>query len=336
MASQLRAGKIVDFLEAAYDFESADRAWVERVMESLCSVWQRGAALHGALYDARDIHDFRLSNVHLAGFTPEGVDCILGNAARIPPSLVSRAFRRLVVAMQEAALPEMKGMHDALAALGFENTLYLNSLDPERLGMLVGIWSREKAPAPEQDLAVFRRLAHHLAAAYRCRRRLRTSEDVDATNGAAAILDTRLRVIHAEGEAKTAEERARLVRNAAARDRAHTKHGEVKERLSRFHPLTSARWTLIDVYERNGTRYIVARENQARLQGVAKLSGREQQVLAYVAGGQSTKETAYALGISASTVRVLLARAGAKLGAKTRRDLLLHPDVRKLRPEGDH
>ena len=97
-----------------------------------------------------------------------------------------------------------------------------------------------------------------------------------------------------------------------------TNASEVTERLSRFRPLTSAQWTLVDAYECNGTRYIVARENQANVRGLARLSSRERQAVAYVAAGQSTKETAYALGISANTVRVLLARAAAKLGAKTR------------------
>src|SRR4029078_8728307 len=56
---------------------------------------------------------------------------------------------------------------------------------------------------------------------------------------------------------------------------------------------------------------------------------------AYLAIGQSTKETAYALGISDATVRVLMGRAAAKLGVKTRRDMLEHPEVRTLVPAGE-
>jgi DNA-binding CsgD family transcriptional regulator len=342
MTSDLKASKIVEFLEAAYDFETADQPWVERVMASLCGVWKRGIAVHGGLYDATDLHEIRWSTIHIAGFTPEGIDWLMRGRELISPRMAARNFRHYLVETNEAALPEMRSMNDALAKLGLRNTIYVNSLDPEHLGMLVGLWCRGKEPPPEEDLAVFRRLAHHLAAAYRCRRRLRGSYgergSIDATEGAAAILDARLRVVHAEGAAKAADERRRLVESAAARDRARTSAREANEvtaRLSQFRPLTSAQWTLVDAYELNGTRYIVARENQADVRGVAMLSGRERQAVAYVAAGQSTKETAYALGISANTVRVLLARAAAKLGVKSRAELLRHPDVRKLRPEAE-
>jgi DNA-binding CsgD family transcriptional regulator len=66
--------------------------------------------------------------------------------------------------------------------------------------------------------------------------------------------------------------------------------------------------------------------------GLVSLSDRERQVVVYLAIGQSTKETAYALGISPITVRVLIARAAAKLGMRSRSGLLEHPEVRRLRP----
>jgi DNA-binding CsgD family transcriptional regulator len=54
-------------------------------------------------------------------------------------------------------------------------------------------------------------------------------------------------------------------------------------------------------------------------------------VVSYLALGQSTKETAYALGISDATVRVLLRRAASKLGTASRVELFNHPEVRRLR-----
>ncbi len=40
--------------------------------------------------------------------------------------------------------------------------------------------------------------------------------------------------------------------------------------------------------------------------------------------GYTNKETAYELGLSHSTVRVLVARAGAKLAVTSREDLVAH------------
>jgi DNA-binding CsgD family transcriptional regulator len=66
----------------------------------------------------------------------------------------------------------------------------------------------------------------------------------------------------------------------------------------------------------------VARENQGAVSGPGSLTNRERQVVAFLARGQSTKEIAYALGISDSTTRVLLARAAAKVNARTRQELV--------------
>jgi DNA-binding NarL/FixJ family response regulator len=54
-------------------------------------------------------------------------------------------------------------------------------------------------------------------------------------------------------------------------------------------------------------------------------------VVVCLAFGQTTKEIAYGLGIDASTVRVLLQRAAAKLEVEGRDSLLDHPAVKALR-----
>ena len=86
--------------------------------------------------------------------------------------------------------------------------------------------------------------------------------------------------------------------------------------------LIAARWTLVDVCERDGTRYLVARQNSPKSKGPVALSEREKQVVALAGMGQHNKLIAYNLGISHSTVRVLLARAAGKLGVSTREELL--------------
>ena len=53
-----------------------------------------------------------------------------------------------------------------------------------------------------------------------------------------------------------------------------------------------------------------------------RLSEREHQVMTQVHLGHSDKEIAYELGLSVSTVRVLIHRAMQKLGAENRRDAL--------------
>jgi DNA-binding CsgD family transcriptional regulator len=61
------------------------------------------------------------------------------------------------------------------------------------------------------------------------------------------------------------------------------------------------------------------------------LTDRERQVVLQAALGFSNKQIAYALGISHSTVRVLVARAAARIGARSRAALLSHASLREMR-----
>jgi DNA-binding CsgD family transcriptional regulator len=86
--------------------------------------------------------------------------------------------------------------------------------------------------------------------------------------------------------------------------------------------LDSERWTLVGVYERDGKSFLVARYNDVRVPRPASLSPRERQALAVGLLSESNKAIAYKLGISASTVGVLLHRAAQKLGCRTRVELM--------------
>jgi DNA-binding CsgD family transcriptional regulator len=118
-------------------------------------------------------------------------------------------------------------------------------------------------------------------------------------------------------------------------ERSRTKERKSGRRaLDLWHPLVGARWTLVDGFEENGSRYIIARENQAHAPHFEMLAARERQVVLQAVLGFSNKEIAYSLGISDSTVRVLMARATRKLGVRSRKELTSLPSLSQLRGEG--
>jgi DNA-binding NarL/FixJ family response regulator len=79
---------------------------------------------------------------------------------------------------------------------------------------------------------------------------------------------------------------------------------------------------LLDHFETGGKRYIVARFNEAVEANILEqLSPRERQVVAYVALGHANKVIAYELGLSPSTVAVLITRASRKLRVRSRAEL---------------
>jgi DNA-binding CsgD family transcriptional regulator len=335
---RFRPENIGDFLEAAYTLETNDQTWLCNVMEKARAVWGRGGPAHGAIYDATGGATFRVQIAHFIDFSDAGIDCVMRGLSLFTPSLVIRTFRCLLASgSRQVSLPQMLPMYEEMGTLGYPDSMSINGLDPAGLGTFLALWARDLVEPPRAELAFYRRMAHHLGAAHRCRRRLRESQahrsSVDATDGAEAILDARKRIIHAVGPAKEKDARRKLVETATVRELARGSKVQPDEMIRRWPPLTRARWTLVDRFERDGRRYIVARENQSQPQGLMSLSDRERQTVAYLAIGQSTKETAYALGISDATVRVLLARAAWKLGVSSRAALLDHAEVRLLRPE---
>jgi DNA-binding CsgD family transcriptional regulator len=82
------------------------------------------------------------------------------------------------------------------------------------------------------------------------------------------------------------------------------------------------RWTVLHRYQRGGRLYVVARDDGRDAQLPHRLSRREREVVTLAIDGRTNKEIACDLGLANSTVRVLLMRACAKIGARSRADLL--------------
>lgn len=84
----------------------------------------------------------------------------------------------------------------------------------------------------------------------------------------------------------------------------------------------STGWTVIDQYEQDGFRYRLTRRPVDPESGGLRLTPREDEVLTHACDGFSNKEIAYTLGLAPSTVGVLLFRAAAKMGVRSRTELL--------------
>jgi hypothetical protein len=124
------------------------------------------------------------------------------------------------------------------------------------------------------------------------------------------VLDPGGAVQHLEGVSCSRDARARLRELVTSLDK--TKGAALRARdadglLDGWSPLFDARWSLVDHFESDGKRFVIAAENWPRANG-KPLTRREAQVSAYFVRGFTSKEIAYELGIADSTVRVLLSR----------------------------
>jgi len=341
--SQVQPARLTQFFDAAYDLADDDPVWLRGIMQAAAGVLGSSIAAHGAIYDASDVASFKPRVVEFMDLSPAVIQVLMRRLGDFTPAFVARTFRALLAdSTTKIGLPEMGPMLKELAPMGLPDAFNINGLDPCGMGVFMALWVPATVHPSPAEMEVFRRMAHHLGAAHRVRRRLREAQPgpgaPDPTVGAEAIMGSprgkrgsgERRVVHATGAARASAMQEVLLATAEARDRARTARASTGDDLSHWQPLTRARWTLVDSFERSGVRYVVARENQSQPKGFEALTDRERQVIVYFAVGQSTKETAYALGISDATVRVLLSRAAVKLGVRSRRGLLAHPQVRAM------
>jgi DNA-binding CsgD family transcriptional regulator len=344
--------QFVEFLEAVYALDRGEDEWLTQSLRALSRLCGREYNYVGFFYDASNVEDLKVGNICRLQNTPPELAAVWSLFRSIVnPGLVRSTFRSLLAgSARKSAFDYMQPLLAARERNGHGDFFFLNGLDPSGLGCALMLGSRQQEFAPQaKEVALLKRAATHLSAAYRCWRRLAPAKTPQATpaelrdrvtTGAEAILDASGRVVHAEGAAESRAARERIQRAAAAIESARTKsrRGRGVDALDRWHPLTGARWTLVDSFEEGGRRYVVARENQVDLQGFGALTDRERQIVVHAALGLTNKEIAYALGVSDVTVRVLLARAARRLGVRGRRELLSHSTLRDLRPavESEH
>jgi DNA-binding CsgD family transcriptional regulator len=209
--------------------------------------------------------------------------------------------------------------------LGWHDSLMVNGLDPTGYGFCCGVWLPRKRKMTDSLRERWSRLAAHLAAANRLRHRLDSNRD-EATRPetAEAILTPSGKLEHAADEAKSDEAREELTRATRTIDKSRGKlrKTDPDRAVAEWKGLIAARWTLLDHFETDGKRYLLARKNEAPIDGFASLTPRERQAIGFARLGHPNKLIAYEMGITASTVAVLLHTAARKLGVRSRAELL--------------
>jgi DNA-binding CsgD family transcriptional regulator len=342
----LDESQLVGVLETFYDLDMPSDTWLTECLSGLSRVAGVEHDYTGFFYDASDLEQPKLGTPQRLRALPPELRHVWGMfQSALTPAFAEATFRSLFVGSSRASAPEFLGPIVAERERnGHGDIYYLNTLEPSGVGcaLLCCVRSPDSSLGPKEQ-SILRRIANHLTAAYRCRRR--AGSDTATLSGATtaesgeiaeAVVDAEGRIVHASGDGRAALAREQI--EAAAKNmlvaRARAKRTDGYAALELWHPLIAARWTLVDSFESDGRRYVVARENQAQGPQLGPLTGRERQVVLQAALGQSNKEIAYLLGISHSTVRVLIARAARRLGVRTRRELLEHPRLHALRAPG--
>ncbi|MEA2746302.1 MAG: hypothetical protein QOI41_445 [Myxococcales bacterium] len=327
--SSRHAADPVSVVEAAYAFDDDDDdAWLARIR---CAVTALVPAVHVAasisfVYRAPTATSFALERV-----SAEGLDGVAAGAAlvrdteRDPAYVRDSIFSRTCDFVGNVPRSEQQeGWQSVRAALGIRDGFAVNGLDASGLGVLTLALVKKRPVVTAERRETIAQIAAHVVAGLRIRKRL--ADAAARLADADAVLSPAGDVSHAAGAARTNESRALLRSAARALDkcRGRLRREDSSRAIAEWSVLVANRWSLLDHFERDGKRYLLACRNAPSAPRGALLTPRERQVVLLATRGHSNKLIGYELGIATSTVGVLLGRAAARLGLTSRRALIAY------------
>ena len=313
-------------VEALYRVERESSAWLTAVMTAFHPLLDREQhGLFAGFYRCQDPLSFapepflsveandRLRTAFGDGLGALGDDFVAG--AFLCPGIV-----RGTEIDGWAEIPPVRD--GVLGSLGLVDNRSIVAIEPDGAGCRITTFHESPAVLRGAERLLVGNLCRHFLAAHRLHRRL-CGRPISADD-AAAVLNANGYVHHAQGAAKDPAQRAALKEAVAINEgaRASRRHQDPLGALGAWESLVMGRWTLVDHFDHDGRRYLLAHENGASPPGLHLLTPREREIVERAVLGNHNKGIAYDLGLSHSTVKVLMSRAIAKLGLRTRSELV--------------
>lgn len=326
--------RVIGMVEAAYRLEGDETGWLRGLLNVMLPALDHGLGAYAYTFDLNDpAHpvsypvavgpDYLAPTVHaLHANSPPGLLAAL-NGCRRPYATVNEILARAMNPGLREAVAQYPVSIAGADPVPFSELVWdcigVNAANPDGTGVVVAAPLPRPIRIAARDRVRFGRVAAHIAAALRLRRAL-AGEGAGAEE---AILAPDGACLHAEGPAKPRAAREDLRRAARAIDRARGPMRRDEDRaLGIWRALCAGRWTLLDRFESDGRRLLIARENAPAAATPRALTERERQVVALAALGHTNKLVAYCLGISPSMVAAHLRRAVDKLGVGSRLELI--------------
>ncbi len=325
----------IAILETAYVLTGDEPQWLHQLLDTTrrdnveAGDWVVGQTFDATRPGAVQVRAFGTSGIDASTSLARGADVSLPKTTEQKLSPIFRngfvgSIRASSEALRRAGVDENqvrefeRAIDRTFRLMGIADQLWINAVDPTGFGCLVMTPRRHAGPVPPHEVRRWTYTAAHLATAFRIRRQLEgwsPDSRADAMPGVEAILDPQGKVAHALEPAQGQAARAALGRAVKAVDRARgpLRRRNPEEAVAMWQAMVSGRWSLVDHFESDGRRYVLAHRNDPQVPDARGLTWRERQVIAYAALGHSNKVIGYELGLSTSTVGTHLATARAKL-----------------------
>lgn len=327
--------RAIDLIEAAYDLHQSDSQWLDAITDAGAPLFDQGHGFsideyaltprdEGAQVEIRTLRNVSLPSEYEARFRAA--------VRTFPPEMVAKVHPPgYAGTWSEISKQYPEESKRALETLGYEDLLGVLAMDPNGIGMRIVAPLPGVAELLPKTREQWQMLGAHIAAAYRLRRALDSARIVgrEAANGlphrAEAVVDPReFRIVDAVERARGESAAACLRRGAKWIDRARSRKGRQnpEEALRTWRALVCGRWSLVDWFDAEERRFLLAIPNPPNVRDPRGLTEQECQVVEYAVHGDTNKLIAYRLGLSQARVSTLLSSAMRKLGVKTRAQLL--------------
>jgi DNA-binding NarL/FixJ family response regulator len=321
-----------EVLDAVYRMDGSWPDWMERVHSTLGSLVDLGQGTLLTLVDLSSDRP-RLSAVRNRGAHPLH-SLVLRLSFRLVGGKLREAFfngRYLDSSSGYYVEGDFDTLEKSARPMGARDAAGFCVNDGVNRGLMVVAPSAQTICWSPSYLSTVRGLGPHVSAGLRLRRAVETcSLDGPA---AEAVFETDGRCQKVTGMAREPEAIASLreaVLRGTADNATHMTDGT--------EALLSGRWSLVDRFDSDRRRYLVAYRNPAGVIDPRQLSAREREVAALAALGMLNKEIASDLGLTMATTAMVIATILTKLGLKSRSELPLfwrdlHGDAWRLGDE---
>ena len=318
-------GDWIAVVEAGYILDGDDSEWLAQLLKRIAREHWRDRNSAAFTFDL-SATGIAVRDVAVHG-SPEIHDHLRGSLAVASPEALDRAYGGGSVAVGTVSelifhLGDNEAMFKKVNSDFTADVLRVTAHSGTGRGLGLTLLLDEVRRSTQAERRRWARCAAHIGAGLRLRAmvpQLRTldGEPIEAIfDGSGHLHEAR-----SAATSKTARELLRAAVRQAERARSAKGRRNPDEALDAWEALIRGRWSLVDRFDSDQRRFVVAVRNDPRFPDPRGLSLRERQVAAYAGLGRSAKEIAYLLGAPAASVENSLRRAQTKLGLRSRVEL---------------
>ena len=310
----------VALLEAGYRVDGDDQRWLSDVLERAEPLFERG--IWPSIYTFRYTPTTVVVQT-LATRGPQRVAQVLRESVDESPQAVDLVYRRDVGVntMSETVFARMPAERANFRRKGLglvRDSLGVKAFTGTGQGLMLATALMRSSRPSAREQALWPLAASHLAAGLRLRR---LASDLSPEAGVVeAIFDGGGHLYDARDEASRPARREQLRKRVRQLDHLRSRAGrsDPEQALAGWEALVDGRWSLVDMFDSDQRRFVVAVRNDPAFPDPRGLTMRERQVAEFAGLGQSSKQISYTLGLSPSAITT---SAQAKLGLGSRTEL---------------